>query len=42
MLRATDAPDLTETSIEVVGEPKRSLSVFVKGYTEMPVILHPR
>ena len=28
--------------IEVVGEPERSLSVFVKGYTELPVVLHPR
>jgi len=28
--------------IEVVGEPQRTLSVFVKGYTELPVILHPR
>ncbi|MDC1287479.1 cytochrome P450 [Gammaproteobacteria bacterium] len=28
--------------IEVVGEPQRSLSVFVKGYTDLPVILHPR
>jgi len=28
--------------IEVVGEPKRTLSVFVKGYRELPVILHPR
>ena len=28
--------------IEVVGEPKRTLSVFVKGYKEMQVILHPK
>ncbi len=28
--------------VEVVGEPKRSLSVFVKGYRELPVILHPK
>ena len=28
--------------IEVVGEPVRNLSVFVKGYKELPVILHPR
>ena len=28
--------------IEVVGPPQRTLSVFVKGYTELPVILHPR
>ena len=28
--------------IEVVSEPTRSLSVFVKGYEEMKVILHPR
>ena len=28
--------------IEVVGEPRRTLSVFVKGYRELPVILHPR
>ncbi len=28
--------------IEVVGEPQRSLSVFVKGYREMNVILHPK
>ncbi|MEM1143105.1 MAG: cytochrome P450 [Pseudomonadota bacterium] len=28
--------------IEVVSEPKRSLSVFVKGYEHMEVILHPR
>jgi len=27
--------------IEVVGEPQRSMSVFVKGYTELPVRLHP-
>lgn len=28
--------------IEVVGEPKRSFSVFVKGYCELPVVAHPR
>jgi cytochrome P450 len=28
--------------IEVVGEPQRTLSVFVKGYTDLPVILHPK
>ena len=28
--------------IEVVGEPRRTLSVFVKGYRELPVVLHPR
>jgi cytochrome P450 len=28
--------------IEVVGEPERTLSVFVKGYTALPVILHPK
>jgi len=28
--------------IEVVGEPKRTLSAFVKGYTELPVRLHAR
>jgi cytochrome P450 len=28
--------------IEVVGEPKRTLSVFAKGYKELPVVLHPR
>jgi cytochrome P450 len=28
--------------IEVVGEPKRTLSVFVKGYKELDVILHPK
>ena len=28
--------------IEVVGEPKRSFSVFVKGYGELPVVAHPR
>jgi len=28
--------------VEVVGEPVRSYSVFVKGYTELPVRLHPR
>ncbi len=26
--------------VEVVGEPKRTLSSFVKGYTELPVRLH--
>ncbi len=28
--------------VEVVGEPVRTPSVFVKGYTELPVRLHPR
>ena len=28
--------------VEVVGEPKRSLSTFVRGYTELPVRLHKR
>jgi cytochrome P450 len=28
--------------IEVVGQAKRSLSNFVRGYTSLPVILHPR
>jgi cytochrome P450 len=29
-------------NIEVVGEPERTMSVFVKGYTSLPVRLHPR
>ena len=28
--------------VEVVGEPQRILSTFVKGYTELPVRLHPK
>jgi cytochrome P450 len=28
--------------IEVVGEPERSLSVFVRGFTKLPVVLHPK
>ena len=28
--------------IEVTGEPTRSYSTFVKGYTHLPVILHPK
>ncbi|NQY03264.1 MAG: cytochrome P450 [Halieaceae bacterium] len=28
--------------IEVVGEPERTLSVFVRGFTKLPVIAHPR
>jgi len=28
--------------IEVVGEPQRVISNFVKGYTELPVVVHPR
>ncbi len=28
--------------IEVVGEPQRVISSFVKGYTSLPVIAHPR
>jgi cytochrome P450 len=27
--------------VEVVGEPERTLSCFVKGYTHLPVKLHP-
>jgi cytochrome P450 len=27
--------------VEVVGEPQRTYSVFVKGYTELPVRVHP-
>ena len=27
-------------NIEVVGEPKRIYSTFVKGYSELPVVLH--
>ena len=29
-------------NIEVVGEPTRIKSCFVKGYSHLPVILHPR
>jgi cytochrome P450 len=28
--------------IEVVGEPERIMSVFVRGYADLPVVLHPR
>ena len=28
--------------VEVVGEPERTFSTFVKGYTALPVKLHPR
>lgn len=28
--------------VEVVGEVKRTYSSFVKGYTELPVVLHPK
>ena len=28
--------------IEVVGEPERIYSSFVKGYSKLPVILHPK
>lgn len=28
--------------VEVVGEPKRTFSSFVKGYTELPVRVHPK
>ena len=28
--------------VEVVGEPKRVFSSFVKGYSELPVIVHPK
>ena len=27
--------------VEVVGEPVRTHSNFVMGYTELPVVLHP-
>ena len=30
------------SKIEVVGEPVRTLSSFVKGYTELPVQVHER
>ena len=29
-------------SIEVVGEPVRVQSFFVKGYAELPVVIHPK
>jgi hypothetical protein len=29
-------------SIEVLAEPERIPSSFVKGYTKMPVIIHPK
>jgi cytochrome P450 len=29
-------------AVEVVGEPVRIMSSFVKGYSELPVVLHPR
>ena len=28
--------------VEVVGEPVRILSNFVKGYAELPVLVHPK
>ena len=28
--------------IEVVGDVQRTLSSFVKGYTEVPVVVHPK
>ena len=28
--------------VEVVGEPERTPSVFVKGYTHLPVVLHAK
>ena len=28
--------------VEVVGEPKRVLSNFIRGYSELPVRVHPR
>jgi cytochrome P450 len=28
-------------TVEVVGEPKRIYSSFVKGYSELPVLVHP-
>jgi cytochrome P450 len=27
--------------VEVVGEPERIYSSFVKGYSKLPVVLHP-
>jgi cytochrome P450 len=27
--------------VEVVGEPRRTRSVFIKGYTDLPVRVHP-
>jgi cytochrome P450 len=27
--------------VEVVGEPERTYSAFVKGYTKLPVTVHP-
>jgi len=29
------------STVEVVGEPQRIYSSFVKGYTELPVRVHP-
>lgn len=29
-------------TVEVVGEPERIFSTFVKGYSRLPVVLHPR
>ena len=28
--------------VEVVGEPVRTMSSFVKGYSELPVVLHAK
>ena len=28
--------------VEVVGKPVRILSNFIKGYSELPVVLHPK
>jgi len=30
------------SKVEVVGEPQRTFSTFVKGYTELPVVVHPK
>jgi cytochrome P450 len=30
------------SKIEVVGEPERTFSSFVKGYTSLPVVVHER
>ena len=29
-------------NIELVGEPERTRSIFVKGYTDLPVRVHPK
>jgi len=28
--------------VEIVGEPQRVYSSFIKGYTQLPVVLHPK